>query len=54
MGWSQKAACIASGDCGNFVGFVALFWVRYPGLLTEDEGGRVEDGDLFLFNNSVL
>ena len=44
----EKAACGASGAWGHFVGNHAIlrtFLVKYPVLLTEDGGRRVEDGD---------
>ena len=47
----EKVASGASGACGYFVGNHAIlrtFWVKYPVLLTEDGGRRVEDGEMRL------
>ena len=47
----EKAASGASGACGHFVENLAnlrTFSVKYPVLLAEDQGRRVEDGDLRL------
>ena len=47
----EKAASGASGACGHFVGNPAIlrtFSVKYPVLLAENQGRRVEDGELRL------
>ena len=47
----EKAASSASNACGHFVGnhsILRTFWVKYPVLLTEDGGRRVEDGEFGL------
>ena len=47
----EKAASGGSGACGHFVGnhgILRTFSVKYPVLLAEDQGRRVEDGELKL------
>ena len=42
-----KAASGANGACGHFVenhAILTKFWVKYPVLLSEDGGWRVDDG----------
>ena len=49
----EKAVSRASNACEHFVRNIAIlstFWVKYPVLLTEDGGRRVEDGELRLDN----
>ena len=52
----EKAASGASGACGHFVGNPAIlrtFSVKYPALLTEDGGRRVEDQELRLAKGNI-
>ena len=47
----EKAASGASDTCGHFVGnqaILRIFWAKYPVLLTEDGGKRIEDGEMRL------
>ena len=40
----EKAASGASGACGLFVGNHAILGLKYPVLLSEDGGRRVDNG----------
>ena len=51
----EKAASGARGACGHFVrnhAFFRTFLVKYPVLLIEDGGSRVEDEELMLENGN--